>query len=174
MYFLALRAASLGTQAVLRRRSNLARSINRFKKERAGLIASLRSTPTTQSGAFPPHVPSSYAQLLRLTAVLRSTLVLQAVTKVYLDDDSNRRGMLMFYRLQAVLMTRAVDPREEGGGGWGPAGSLVLCLSRARRRHVPLRWRRRRRLGAHPGRAYRQRLGPRAHRCQVAPPNALP
>lgn len=128
MYFLALRAATLGTQAVLRRRSNLARSVNRFKKERAGLIASLRSTPMTQSGAFPPHVPSSYSQLLRLTAVLRSSLVLQAVTKVYVDDDSNRRGLLMFYRLQAVLMTRAVDPREEGGGGAGRASALILRL----------------------------------------------
>jgi hypothetical protein len=35
----------------------------------------------------------------------------QAITRVFLDDPETMRETLLFYRLHAVLMTRAVDPQ---------------------------------------------------------------
>lgn len=124
MYFLALRASNLGVHAAIKRRRNLSDIINRMKKNRTRLLASLRSETGegSRGGGFPHHIQSTYMQLLQATAALRSALVLQAISKVYLDDDEVRRDTLMFYRLHAVLMTRAVDPREfpdDGEGGVG-------------------------------------------------------
>lgn len=117
MYFLALRAANLSVHAALKRRRNLSDIVNRTKKNRARVLASLRSETGEgfRGGGFPQHVQSMYMQFLQASAALRSALVLQVVSKVYLDDEEARRDTLMFYRLHAVLMTRAVDPRKLKG-----------------------------------------------------------
>ena len=111
MYFLTLRAAHLGLQAALHRQKNIARQINHLKKERTRIISTLRNTGF-DGGVYPPHIQSTYAQLIQVTSLLRGYLLLLAVTRVFVDDEENRRDTLQFYRLHAVLMTRAVDPRE--------------------------------------------------------------
>jgi hypothetical protein len=65
MYFLALRAARLGVQAVILRRPNIRKTLNRMKKDRTRLILSLRQLPNGGLGmrGYSPDVHSTYMQV---------------------------------------------------------------------------------------------------------------
>ena len=118
LFFLALRAANLSVHASIKRRQNVVRHINGLKKARYRVLASLRSIPSdglshigNGASVFSPHINSTYSQFLQVTTRLRGALALQVISRVFLEDDECRRETLMFYRLLAVLLTRAVDPR---------------------------------------------------------------